>query len=197
MRTMKREEIISLILIGLAILFFIFVEPIQASSGYPVAGITRALSEMTTEAIAKADVEEAEVEVVAEYEFVDDTNPLVTEQDIELLARLITAEVGYSEAYTTEEYEEICYLTGAVVLNRINDPDFSNNLYGVIYQQGQYACTWDGNMERPYDDIAWEIAEGLLTYGVENVPTNLVWQAGFPQGTTYKVIRGMYFGTKE
>lgn len=172
-------------LAGLAISIYGFFQlsPIKASASatYPVAGITKELSEMTAEAMLTAEPAE-QIETEAE--------PEVSEADIELLARLITAEVGYAEAYSAKDYEELCYLTGAVVLNRVNDPDFSNNLYGVIYEAGQYACTWDGNMERPYDDIAWEIAEGLLTYGVENVPENVVYQAGFTQGSGVYLEKG-------
>ena len=181
---------VATIIFALAFVFSVFsmftIKP-MASNGYPIAGITEEISKMQAQAYLTAVPNE--VEEVAE--------PEIDEKDIDLLARLITAEVGYSGAYDPATYEEICYLTGAVVLNRIADEDFSNNLYGVIYQPGQYACTWDGNIERDYDPIAFEIAEALLVYGVEDVPTDLVWQAGFPQGETYKQINGMYFGRKK
>ena len=192
-KLMERDDAlghIGTVVFGIAFVVLVFsvfrFKPVEASNGYPIAGVSEALSKMQAQAYLTA--EPNEIEVVA--------TPEVSEQDIELLARLITAEVGYSGAYDVATYEELCYLTGAVVLNRVADDDFSNNLYGVIYQPGQYACTWDGNLERPYDDIAWEIAEALLTYGADDVPSDLVWQAGFPQGETYKVIEGVYFGRK-
>lgn len=138
----------------------------------------------------KMTVEEHQVQTVAEP-MIDDTNKDITVEDIELLASLIYYEQGEPE--TTED-EERCYLTGCVVLNRIASPEFPDTLEGVIYQTGQYACINKIRNGGYYGDICFEIAEGLLTYGVENVPENLVFQAQFRQGSgVYKNIYNQYF----
>ena len=109
-----------------------------------------------------------------------------TQEDVELLARLITAEVGVTD-------EERAYLCGVVVLNRMKSDKFPNTLREVIYQPGQYQATWNGHINKPYEDIAYEIAEGLLTDGSEE-DERIVFQAEFKQGSgTYKKIGNTYF----
>ena len=111
---------------------------------------------------------------------------LTNEEEISLLARLITAETG-----GTDEY--LSYLTGSVVINRMNNPSFPDTLFGVIYQQGQYECTWNGHIYRPYTDLAWEIAEELLTYGT-TIPENVLFQAEFTQANgVYQKVGNTYF----
>ena len=111
---------------------------------------------------------------------------LTNEEEISLLARLITAETG-----GTDEY--LSYLTGSVVINRMNNPSFPSTVFGVIYQQGQYECTWNGHIYRPYTDLAWEIAEELLTYGT-TIPENCLFQAEFVQGNgVYQKVGNTYF----
>ena len=34
---------------------------------------------------------------------------------------------------------------GSVVLNRVDDERFPDKIAEVIFQEGQYSCTWDGN----------------------------------------------------
>ena len=124
---------------------------------------------------------------------VDDTNKDITVEDIELLASLIYYEQGEPE---TPEDEERCYLTGCVVLNRMASDEFPNTLEEVICQQNpiQYACAKRVMEKGEYHDIDFEIAEGLLTYGVEDVPSNVVWQSQFKQGSgVYKHIGNQYF----
>ncbi len=133
---------------------------------------------------------------VAAAEIRDDTNPDITEEDIDLLARLITAEQGYATSYggaTGSRIIEDYYLTGSVVLNRMNSPEFPDTLRDVIYQCGQYDVVNNGAIERDYDDIAWEVAEELLTYGAD-IPDNVVFQAEFTQGSgVYKQSGRTYY----
>lgn len=111
---------------------------------------------------------------------------LTNEEEISLLARLITAETG-----GTDEY--LSYLTGSVVINRMNNPSFPDTLIGVIYQKNQYECTWNGHIYRPYTDLAWEIAEELLTYGT-TIPENVLFQAEFEQANgVYQKVGNTYF----
>lgn len=117
------------------------------------------------------------------YNAMNEEEPSISEDDIELLARLITAEQGYNAD------EEDYYLTGSVVINRINSNKFPNILTEVVYQSGQYACVNDGHIKREYDDVAWEIAEELLTEGT-TIDSKVVFQAEFPQGSGTYMKRG-------
>jgi len=111
---------------------------------------------------------------------------LTNEEEIDLLARLITAETG-----GTDEY--LSYLTGSVVINRMKSDKFPKTLFGVIYQKGQYESSWNGHIYKPYTDLAWEIAEELLTYGT-TIDEKVVFQSEFTQGSgVYKQIGRTYF----
>ena len=130
---------------------------------------------------------------IKKYPYVDDTRADLTEDDIELLARLITAEVGYATNYDPLDYEQMCYLTGSVVINRINSSKFPNTLKDVIYQSGQYQCVDNGHISREYDDVAWEVAEELLVYGT-TIDESVVFQSEFQQGSgIYLKIGNQYF----
>lgn len=87
-----------------------------------------------------------------------------TDEDIDLLARLIYSEGG------TESYETKMRI-GSVVLNRMADEAFPDNLYDVIYQKNQFSVTFlrDNNgtilIDRPANEESKEVALELLTYG--------------------------------
>ena len=73
---------------------------------------------------------------------------------------------------------------------------FPDTLEGVIYQREpvlQYQCTVNGQIERPFDEVAWEIADELLTYGTEVDPA-VVYQSRSKQGSgVYRKIGKTYF----
>ena len=107
--------------------------------------------------------------------------------DLELLAHLIYSEVG-------DDGEEAMYYAGSVVLNRIRNHEYPDDLYSVIYQKGQYEVTWNGGLykENP-SDIAYEVAADLLEEG-SILPEGVVYQAEFEQGSdTFKIIGNTYF----
>ena len=131
------------------------------------AGITQITSNYTADAL------------LTEEEFQQ-----VSPADIELLARLMTAEQGYNAP--EEEY----YLTGSVVLNRMNMERYPNTLQGVIYDDGQYQCVADGHINRPYDEVAWQVAEELLLYGT-TIPEDVIYQAEFLQGSREYTQKGI------
>lgn len=113
---------------------------------------------------------------------------LTNEEEIDLLARLITAETG-----GTDEY--LAYLTGSVVINRMQSEKFPNTVFSVIYQNNpiQYQCTVDGHIYRPYTDLAWEVAEELLTYGT-TIDGGVVFQSEFKQGSgVFRQVGRTYF----
>ena len=76
---------------------------------------------------------------------ISDTSASKSSNDVELLARLISAEAR-GEPYTGQ------VAVGAVVLNRIEHPSFPNSLSGVIYQSGAFSCLYDGQFDQPVSD---------------------------------------------
>lgn len=112
----------------------------------------------------------------------------INEEELELLAHVIFAEAGSDWCA-----DEMLYGVGSVVLNRMASDHFPDTMYEVIYQEGQYACTWDGNIEKEPNERAYRIAEDLLRNG-PTMPPNVVFQAQFEQGDgTYCSIQTMYF----
>ena len=102
------------------------------------------------------DVEESEYEPL---------NPVFsyTEEELDLLARLIRAESG-NESYDTQ------LKVGSVVLNRLVDSEFPNTLREVIYQKSQFSVTTlkvNGivMIDYPADEEAKDVAFYLLNYG--------------------------------
>lgn len=82
---------------------------------------------------------------------------------------------------------------GSVVLNRIADERFPDTMAEVIFQEGQYACTWDGNYYREPSEETIEAAIYLLENGPA-IDESVVWQAEFPQGRgVYDIIGNQYF----
>lgn len=87
-----------------------------------------------------------------------------TEEELDLLARLIYSEGGI-ESYQTQ------LMIGSVVMNRVSDPDnFPDTILGVIYQENQFSVTTakiDGvvMIDRPADEEAKKAAYEILTYG--------------------------------
>lgn len=112
---------------------------------------------------------------------------MYTQDNVELLAKLIMAENGHAK------HDETLWLTGVVVLNRVKSKQYPNTIRDVIYQRGQYSTAKKLGNVKP-STRALEIANELLIQGVGDYPKNLVFQSMFPQGKkTYKVIDGEYF----
>ncbi len=112
---------------------------------------------------------------------------LYTSENIKLLAKLIQAENGNAK------HDKTLWLTGAVVLKRVKAKSYPDTIKGVIYQSGQYSTADKLTNVKP-STRAYEIAEELLIYGVDDLPDNLVFQSMFPQGKkVYKKIDGEYF----
>lgn len=114
----------------------------------------------------------------------------VNEEELSLLAHLLMGECGAS--YTDDE---MLYLTGAVVLNRVQSEYFPNSIKEVIYQKGQYQCIVlknSGFYKEP-TERCWRIASELLINGYDT-PPNVLFQAEFVQGNgIYAKIQNMYF----
>ena len=78
-----------------------------------------------------------------------------TSGDVELLARLISAEAR-GEPYSGQ------VAVGAVVLNRVASPAFPNSMSGVIYQSGAFTCLQDGQFWGTVADSAYKAARDAM-----------------------------------
>lgn len=105
-----------------------------------------------------------------------------TDEDLEILSHLLA---GECQAYPDREQ----LLVGSVVLNRVHNPGYPNTVKGVVFQKGQYACTWDGNYYRQPTQRNRANAKWLLENG-SVLPGNVVYQSGGRQGS------GVYIKTE-
>lgn len=108
--------------------------------------------------------------------------PAYTDEDLYVLAHAIC---GEGQGYPDEEQLYI----GSVILNRRAHGAYPDSIREVVFQRGQYACTWDGNYYREPTEANWRNAKWLLENG-SILPDNVVYQAGFRQGS------GMYLQTR-
>ena len=108
--------------------------------------------------------------------------------DLYILAHIINGEAGGCEWCS----DTMCYYVGSVVLNRVGSDIFPNSISDVAFQSGQYACTWDGNYNKPMLERSWLIAEELLENG-SVLPDYVLYQANFSQGNVYCQEQNMYF----
>lgn len=98
-----------------------------------------------------------------------------TDDDLYRLSHVIYGEAGNCS-------KDMMLSVGSVVLNRVKDERFPDTLADVIFQAGQYACTWDGNYDLEPSQEAVEVAKELLENG-SAIDESVVWQAEFPQGS--------------
>lgn len=82
-------------------------------------------------------------------------NSTFTESEINLLARIISAE-SRGEPYEGQ------VAVGAVILNRIDHPSFPNTIAGVIYQPLAFSCVDDGQINEPVSDSAFRAANDAI-----------------------------------
>jgi len=67
-----------------------------------------------------------------------------SDTDVQLIARAINGEAR-GESYEGQ------VAVGAVILNRVNNPNFPNTIAGVIYQPGAFTAVSDGQINAPID----------------------------------------------
>lgn len=109
-----------------------------------------------------------------------------TEEELNILSHLV-----YGEA--SGQSDEMQIAVASVVLNRVKSSSYPNTIKGVVFQSGQYACTWDGNYNKTPDKQAIKNAKFVLENGSQ-LPSNVVYQAEFIQGSgIYKTIGNTYF----
>ncbi len=100
--------------------------------------------------------------------------PSYTAEELDIMAHLLCGECQTGS-------EELQKAVGSVVLNRVNHQSYPNDIRSVVFQRGQYACTWDGNYYRTPTERNWEVADWLLRNG-STLPPNVIFQAQFRQG---------------
>lgn len=126
--------------------------------------------------------------------------PVVDPQELEWLACVIYQEAG------GDECSDYCrYCVGDVVLNRIMDDRFPDNMYDVLTQKHQYGryywtgIVWPSRVNNPNETSAvqraYDTAQDLLEGNHSDLyGKGYVWQASFRQGRDILYIDGMYFG---
>lgn len=114
--------------------------------------------------------------------------------DLDLLARVVECEAGSS--FVADEHKQ---LVAKVVLNRVRSANFPGTVYDVIFQGQytnepiQYACASRSDfLTLTPSEKSYEIARQVLN-GEVTLPDDVIWQAEFPQGETYKTF--CYGGT--
>lgn len=115
-----------------------------------------------------------------------ESNKSYTEDDLYVLSHVIFAEAGNC----SWEHQ---IGVGSVVLNRVKDERFPNTIEGVVFQEGQYACTWLGGYYNEPSQTSIDVATYLLENGSQ-FPEYCIFQAEFLQGdSVYKKIGNTYF----
>lgn len=119
-----------------------------------------------------------------------------TQEELDMLAHLIGAEatIWYDESCGKwrECSDEWQVYVGCVVLNRIESENYPNTMQDVIFQKGQYACTWDGGFYKEPVERAYVNAQRVLE-GYRPVPRGVIGQAGFAYGEVWMFVGNTYF----
>ena len=123
--------------------------------------------------------EETQTELEAEAE------TKYTEDDFELLARVIEAEAGGES-----DYHKLC--VGTVVMNRVASDKYPNTLTEVIYQPGQYQCVTNSHINKEPSESSYEAAKSILD-GRRMFRSSVVYQAEFIQGKVVEKVGNTYF----
>ena len=112
--------------------------------------------------------EETTVALITVKETEISTTNKWSEDEINLLARLIYAESGI-ESYQTQ------LKVGSVVLNRINsDEEFPDDIYSVVYESGQFSVVSDGTINQSPSDTSIQAAKYLVSNG-SVLPENVLY----------------------
>jgi spore germination cell wall hydrolase CwlJ-like protein len=134
----------------------------------------------------KEPVEESKKEETQIKEQVQKPAKSYTDEDLYVLSHVI---MGEASGQSWEHKEAV----GSVVLNRVKDSRFPNTIKGVVFQKGQYACTWDGNYNKTPDEETINVARYLLENGSQ-LPEYVIFGAQFKQANrVYKKIDNTYF----
>ena len=169
---MKRDPllIVAILTVFSMAIFSLFFVPVSSvgctavtTSHLSTTAVTTIATPTTTTKPTTTTTEATKPKIVPVYDY--------TEQELDLLARLIYSEGG-NVSYTTQ------LMIGSVVMNRVSSPDnFPDTLKGVIYQENQFSVTTIKiggviMIDRPADEEAKKAAYEVLTYG-SILPSNV------------------------
>lgn len=137
------------------------------------------------------------VDLTARPEPEPEPEPAYTEEELELLALVIYQEAG-GDACSDETRLRV----GAVVLNRVEHPEFPDTLYDVVTEERAYGeLYWTGPVwpkRASYDceanavARAYTIAERVLE-GERVLPEDVIFQSEYIMGEIVAYSDGMYF----
>lgn len=114
---------------------------------------------------------------------------LFSVDDVLLLAAAMELENGMNS--------DLCvYLTGTVILNRIDHPRYGDTVKGVLFQPGQYAEVTKRNLYNvKVSDRVLSLALRLITH--RRIDTEIIFQSMQPNlGNVKYKIDGEYFATE-
>lgn len=136
--------------------------------------------DMTTEIVPH-------VEELAE----DDLEETMYYDSLELLALLVEAEAGNQDL-------EGKRLVVDVVLNRVDDPDFPNDIWGVITDKNAFSSYWDGGIDKVWSPAESSYEAVRLELEERSYPGVLYFTSeGYSKyGTPWRKVGDHYFSTK-
>jgi len=102
---------------------------------------------------------------------VEDTEEQIAEEeyqaDLELLACLVYAEAGIEDLHGKR-------LVVDVVLNRVDSPDYPDNIRDVIFEKNQFSTVTDGALDRAYRDVTQECYDAVALELEERTDSNIL-----------------------
>ena len=105
--------------------------------------------------------------------------PVVNESDMVLLAKVIYAEATENPTIRLQDRQYV----GSVVINRLRSGYWGSSLSDVVYARGQYACVGSYKFNSYPPKECLDIAKQLLLGVSFGVPSNVIYQAQFRQGS--------------
>ncbi len=188
--------VLDIVLLGFLAMFLIWLfTPTKASAMEAVEIETETAEEPVAE---EEDTETAEIElcgcweVCEAYEMTDEELAEEAYYDsLELLAICVEAEAGNQNLLGKR-------LVVDVILNRVDDPDWPDNIVDVISDPYEFSAFWDGGM-----DAVWEPSEETflavqMELAERGWPEVYYFTAGgySEYGTPWKQVGDHYFSTK-
>ena len=210
MKRTKADKVMDLVLIiGIFICVMVLISDTDATE-QAYEPTTLATIEETEEYITEPTQEEKPTEAVTEpievteettaTEVTEVTEPVMaySEKDLEYLAIVI-----YQEAGGDNFSDDTRLKVGTVVMNRVADPRFPDDLHGVLTQKSQYGLlhwtgvVWADRANNPGEEHAvkraYKCAEQILM-GYRSFGEDVIWQAEFAQGSEIVAYQdGTYF----
>lgn len=102
---------------------------------------------------------------------VEDTEEQIAEEeyqaDLELLACLVYAEAGIEDLHGKR-------LVVDVVLNRVDSPNYPDNIRDVIFEKNQFSTVTDGGLDRAYREVTQECYDAVALELEERTDSNIL-----------------------